>query len=199
MTHPAPSFEDAEVLAVRKKGALQRKPEWIVQSWSHKLLERIVLAPCEIRGIDKSGAHQASMNTRMMMLGRGCKDGTGDHLVVQGAPIRVLFAEFKFGSGSASPAQDGTAESYERCGIPTVRECRTMAQLVQGLRAAGFRLHGNTDNLAAEYQERANASLRELQLRKGEPRKKKSGKSRPFTDSRPSRRALRVGMARMGL
>lgn len=187
---------DTDAPVRRMAGALQRKPEWSFQANMHHLLDKIVLFPREIRGIDKSGKHQANPNTREMMKGRGVKSGTADHLIVQGHPIRILWVECKSDTDT-SAAQDGTADSYERCGVMTVRECRTMAQLVQGLRNAGFRLHGNADNLAVEYQARADAALRELTLRKGEPRKKKASKSRPFTDSRPSRRALRVAAVRV--
>lgn len=197
MTTDPTAVGDGSAPATRMSGGLQRKPEWSFQSWMDRLLDKIVLYPREIRGFDKAGA-QRWVGAWSMAVARGVKDGTGDHLVVQGDPVRLLWIECK-GETCATPAQVGTADAYERCGVMTVRECRTMAQVVAGLRVAGVRLHGNTDNLVVEYQERADAALRELKLRKGEPAPKKKRASRPRPAVRPSRKALRFGMKRMGL
>jgi hypothetical protein len=183
----------------RMSGALQRKPEWSFQAWLHRFLNRAVLQPCEIRGIDKAGAAR-NVNSWSMAVGRGVKDGTPDHEVVQGNPLVVVKIECKHGDGGSTAAQEGTATAYERCGVTVIRDCRTMQQALRGLRLAGTRLHANADNLAVEYQARADAALRELELRKGEPRKKGSSKPRA---ARPTRGQVSAGhrftAARLGL
>jgi len=47
-----------------------------------------------------------------------------------------------------------------------------------GLRAAGIRLHGNALNLAVEYQARAEAAVRDAEVKASKPRR--VGKPRPM-------------------
>jgi len=142
---------------------LQRKPEWSLQAWLDKFLHAVVLEPREIRGIDQSGAHQANDNARLMAIARGCRPGTADVLVCQGSPTRVLWIECKRpdGQGHASPAQTAAADAYAACGIPTVRECVSIAQALDGLRSAGIRVSDNADVVARVYAEHVAASERE--------------------------------------
>lgn len=166
---PACLYTNGELLMT-----LQRKPEWSFQKHVYDFLERAVLEPREIRSIDKAGA-QRSVGAWSAAVARGVKDGTGDILAVQGPLHRVVaWLECKSGNGKARAAQVATAKSYLRCGIPTI-ECRTIHDVLAGMRDAGFQLHGNADNLAAEYQERVAASERERAL--GAP-KKRTGRSR---------------------
>jgi hypothetical protein len=167
--------------------ATQRKPEWSLQAWQHKFLEKVVLPPCEIRGFDVASAAMASPATRLAQLGRGVKPGSFDHLVVQGDPLVVVGFEWKAGRNTSRDAQDATADAYERCGVAAIRDCRTVRQALDGLRRAGIRLHGNADNIALEYQARVDAALRELAAR---PKRAKA----PRRDG-PSNARVRRGAA----
>ena len=149
----------------------QRKPEWVFQAWLSRFLDHVVLPPCEIRGFDVASAAMASPATRFAQAGRGIKAGSPDHEVVQGNPTIIVKLELKAGHGTSTDAQISTADSYERCGVPVIRDCRTVRQALNGIRAAGVRLHGNADNIAVEYQARVDAGLAALQAGKGKPRK----------------------------
>jgi uncharacterized membrane protein len=79
----------------------------------------------------------------------------------------VLWVECKRpdGKGIERPSQEAAAHAYAACGVPTVRECRTIGQALDGLRASGFRLSANADVVADVYQHHIDASerLREAQ------------------------------------
>lgn len=193
-TTPSPPWLDLGEIAPAKRrpGATQRKPEWSFQAWLHRFLECVVLSPCEVRGFDKASAAFARIETRMMAMGRGVKDGSPDHEVVQGFPLVVVKFECKAGTGQPTPAQIGTANAYERCGVTVARECRSIHQALDALRRGGVRLHGNADNLAVHYQAEVEAALRTLELRKVPGAAKKKGSSRPFRP-KPSRSAVAAG------
>lgn len=167
----------------------QRKPEWSFQAWLDKFLHAVVLEPREIRGIDASGAHQANPATRHMAIARGCRPGTPDVLVCQGNPVRVLWIECKRpdGKGTTSDAQTATAASYAACGVPTVEDCRTIAQALDGLRAAGIRVSANTDTVARVYAEHVAASERARAA--AAPVKRAAGKPRVRVPAAVIRRA----------
>lgn len=151
--------------------ATQKKPEWEIQAWLYRFAERILLPPFEVRCVDHAGAVMANMSTRMMALGRGLKPGFPDMMIWQGEPLLMLPVEIKH-EGSERPGQTAFAEAMLRCGSPVARECRKAAELVDALRRAGFRLHANADNLAAEYQARIDAGLRELAATRSAPKKR---------------------------
>lgn len=155
----------------------QRTPEHCRQAWLHHFLERVVLPPCEIRGIDQANAAKAFVGSRMSAIGRGCKSGTADHWVFQGNPTVVVPIEIKHNT-KPTDAQIGTANALSRCGLYVIRECRTTHEALLGLVNAGVRLHANAMNLAVEYQARMDAGLRELAAGP-----KKASKPRPQRDS----------------
>lgn len=162
------------------------------QSHLHRFLERVVLPPCEIRGIDQANAAKAHIGSRMAAIGRGCASGTADHWVFQGNPLVVVPIEVKHQT-KATPAQTGTANAMERCGIQTIRECRTTHEALAGLVRSGVRLHANAANLAVEYQERMDAGLRELALA---PKQKRP--ARPRAAKAPAARVAKFeAMRRM--
>ena len=175
----------------------QRKPEWSFQANLHHFLERVVLPPCEVRGFDKASAAFASIATRMMAQGRGVKDGTPDHFVVQGDPLRLVWFECKAATGASTPAQIGTANAYERCGITCARDCRTIGHALDALIRAGVRLHPNAPNIAVEYQARVDASLRELKA--AAPRKRSSAARAPKPALSAVKRGNAFTRARLGL
>lgn len=153
--------------------AHQRYPEQVRQSWLHKFFEAVVLPPCEIRGIDQAGAAKANDASRFAAIGRGCKSGTPDHFIWQGAPPIFVAVEIKHKS-SASPAQEATARLLRACGFPVIENCHTAADALTGLRAAGVRLSANADLQAVHYQAQMDGGLRALAT----PSPKKAGRPR---------------------
>lgn len=209
-TVPAPAFLDdidggeplhvSGGMAGAPRRGVQRKPEWVRQAEFFRFLERVLLPPCEVRSIDQANAAMAHINTRMMALGRGCKPGTSDMMVWQGAPSLMVPIEVKH-EGKERAGQTAFAAAMERCGFPVIRECRTTYQLHAGLLAAGFRLHGNTTNLAREYQERIEAGLRQLALLKsGSVKKpKRAAKARHTGRKGSPAQHARITAARLGI
>lgn len=139
---------------------LQRKPEWSFQAWADKFLHAVVLEPREIRGFDKAGAAR-SVQAWAAAKARGIKDGSGDHLVTQGGPLRLMWVECKRpdGKGKPSDAQLATADAYAKCDVPTVF-AHNIHQILDGLRSAGIRVSANAGTVACVYQEHVNASER---------------------------------------
>lgn len=161
--------------------ARQRTPEHCRQAWLHRFLEAVVRPPCEIRGVDNAHAAQSRIGTRMMTIGRGVKAGTPDHWVFQGNPLVVVALEVKHET-KPSPAQIGTADALERARVYVVRECRTIADALAGLRNAGVRLFGNADAAAVYYQAQMDGALREMALaapkKAAAPRQKRDSAAR---------------------
>lgn len=169
--------------------AHQRYPEQVRQSWLHKFFEAVVLPPCEIRGIDQAGAAKANDASRFAAIGRGCKSGTPDHFIWQGAPPIFVAVEIKHKS-SASPAQEATAKLLRACGFPVIENCRTTADALTGLRAAGVRLSANVDLQAVHYQAQMDGGLRALAT----PSPKKAARPRKPRDN-TSKARIRRGAA----
>jgi hypothetical protein len=159
--------------------ATQRKPEYVRQVWIAHFLERALLPFCEVRSVDAANRDMANISTRMMALGRFVKPGTSDILVWQ-EPRLFMGIEVKH-EGKETDAQRAFAVIMQRVGFHVARECRSMADVLTGLRAAGMRLHANAENLAVEYEERMQAGLREL-ASKAKPR----AASKPYVP-RPTR------------
>jgi len=148
----------------------RRTPEHTFQSWADRLIDRIVLPPMFVTGIDH--ASQTTDNARARMAGRGIKFGLPDMFVAQrdGHLLHSVWLELKRGT-SLSAAQVGVHVAMRAAGLH-VWTCRTMADVVASLRDAGVALHPNADNLAVEYEERAKA-------REAAPRTPRAYKPRP--------------------
>ena len=135
-----------------------RSPEHRLQAWTDRLLDRVVLPPMWTTAIDH--AHQTTDNARARARGRGVKSGIPDVYVCQGEPTRSAWIELKRGRNSTSGAQDDVHAALAACGLP-VSTAYDLAEVLSALRAAGFRLHPNADNICAELTARLDASDRE--------------------------------------
>lgn len=133
---------------------LTRKPrrnrEWSFQAWADRLIDRIVLQPMFVSGIDH--ASQTTDNARARMAARGIKFGLPDIFVAQSPACVSAWIELKRGSG-LSATQEGVHVAMRAAG-QRVYVCNTLQQLVEALRHAGFLLHSNADRIAAEFEER---------------------------------------------
>lgn len=130
--------------------------EWRFQAFVDRLLDRIVLPPMFTSGVDHAG--QRSMVSRVRMAGRGIKALPDVYVAQFPGCTNGLSAWLELKRGSrVSPAQEGVHTAMKRAGVH-VSVCSTMAEVVASLRDAGFALHGNADNLAAEYEERASVA-----------------------------------------
>lgn len=133
-------------------------PEHSFQAWVDRLIDRIVLPPMFVTGIDH--ASQMTDNARARMAGRGIKFGMPDVFVAQqrigyivGTPHHLsAWLELKRGSG-LSEHQKGVHRAMIAAG-QRVFVCRSMSDVVAALKEVGFSLHLNADNLATEYEAR---------------------------------------------
>lgn len=182
---PPPAFmTDSDVLP-KPHGATQRKPEHCRQAWIHRFLEKVVLPPCEVRGIDQASSTQANIGSRMMAIGRGCKPGTQDHWVFQNHPFVVSAFEIKHET-KARDAQKSTAKLLRAAGVHVHEDIRWCREVLRGLRADGVRITANADYQAIHYDAQIEGGLREIEARKTAPRKA-SKRQEP----RPSQSAVR--------
>lgn len=132
-------------------------PEHRFQSWTDRLLDRVVLPPMWTTAIDH--AHQTTDNARARARGRGIKSGIPDVYVCQGDPTRSAWIELKRGKNGTSAAQDDVHAALSACGIP-VFVAYDLAEVLTALRVAGFRLHPNAENICTELTARLDASDR---------------------------------------
>lgn len=130
----------------------RRSPEWAFQSWCDRFIDRVVLPPMFVTGIDH--ASQSTDNARARMSARGVKFGLPDIYVAQSH--RSAWLELKRGS-SVSPSQIAVHNAMRKAGI-YVTVCRTMQDVLLDLYGAGFNLHPNAKALADEYEMRVAAS-----------------------------------------
>jgi hypothetical protein len=132
------------------------------QSWVDRLIDRIVLPPMFVTGIDHAG--QTSDNARARMAARGIKFGLCDMFVAQHQPNQVFpnsrsaWLELKR-DAPLSPAQIAVHKQMRAAG-QFVAVCRTMQQVVAALQDAGINLTSPTvcTHLAAEYEARSKAA-----------------------------------------
>jgi|SRR6185503_6100204 len=139
--------EGADSAPARKR---RRSPEHAFQAWVDRLIDRIVLPPMFVTGLDH--ASQTTDNARARMAGRGIKFGIPDVFVCQRAEghSRSAWLELKRGS-KLSGAQYVVQNALHAAG-QDVTTCNTMAEVVLALRAFRFVLHPNADELAREYE-----------------------------------------------
>lgn len=147
------------------------QPEHRLQSWADRFIDRVVLAPSFITGIDHAG--KTTDNARARMAARGVKFGISDHYILQGEPTVSAWCEFKHGSGKATDRQEGVMQAIGACGVHTF-VARSIYDVLRGLRVAGFRLHQNADNLAAEFQARLEAAEAPSRPATAKPRRAKA-------------------------
>lgn len=162
---PPPAFMDPAEIGVGRRRP-RRNPEHVLQAWVDRFIDKVVLPDTFTSGIDHAG--QATDNQRARMAGRGVKFGLPDVFVAQrlnGA--RCCWIELKRGS-ALTVRQEGVHLALARAG-QSVAVCRSIFDVLLALRAFGFVLHGNADNIAAEYEARVKAKEGEA-ARSSKPR-----------------------------
>lgn len=168
--------------------------EHIFQGIVDRFLDRVLLPPFWTTGI--SHENELTDNARARARGRGVKGGVPDLYVCQ-APGLSIWIELKWGDNQLSGAQSAVRRALMACGIQC-QACWAIGDVIYMLRAAGMRLHGNADNLAVEYQARA-----EVAVAKAEARAVAPHKPGPSRDAKPSaarvKAANRFTRARLGL
>lgn len=128
--------------------------EWRLQTYVDRFIDRVVLAPMFTTGIDH--ASNTTDNARARARARGLKPGVPDVWVSQGSPTRCMFIELKRGS-KLSDAQHAVHKSLIECGV-AVETCQSVYGVALALTANGFRLHGNAQNIAREFDARLDAA-----------------------------------------
>lgn len=152
-----------------------------------RFLDRVVTPPFWTTGINHE--NELTDNARSRARGRGVKGGVPDVYVCQ-AGGRSAWIELKWGNNKPSDAQKAVHDELERCGIPR-GYAWSILYVLRILREADFVLHGNADNLAAEYQARAEAAVRKAEklgakskaTRKSAPQKRLNGAQRKAVQS----------------
>lgn len=129
--------------------------EHVFQAMVDRFLDRVVLPPFWCSGINHE--NELTDNARSRARGRGVKAGVFDLYVCQ-APALHCWIECKWGKNKPSDAQEAVAEALWNCGVPH-GYAWSVHDVLRVLRAAGMKLHGNADNIAIEYQARAEAAV----------------------------------------
>lgn len=122
-----------------------------LQAFVDRFLDRVVMPPFFTSGVD--AASKTSDNARARAAARGIKFGLPDVYLLQGDPTLSMWIELKVGANSASDRQRAVGEQIMRCGV-RVSVCRTIEEVHMAIHSAGFRLHGNAWNIAAEMTAR---------------------------------------------
>lgn len=144
-----------------------------------RFIDRVVLPPFWTTGINHE--NELTENARARARGRGVKPGVPDVYVAQGGHLsRSVWIELKWGKNPPSDAQISVHNQLRACGI-FVATCRSIGGVLATLRAAGMILHTNADNLAVEYEARAEAAVHKAETRK------------PRTTSAPKQRLNAAG------
>ncbi len=154
------------------------QPEWRLQHYGHLMLVRVVLEPCHITGVEhaeamKNKSPQSIMRLAQRRKARGIIPGHLDHTVVQ-APLYSQI-EWKYGDGRLSPTQSETIRILNAKGFPATC-CWSVWEAFEHIRDAGFRLHGNAENIAREIEIRWRAAD---EAKRGGAAKKKKRSSMP--------------------
>ena len=157
-----------------------------LQAMVDRLIDRIVMQPMFVTGIDH--ASQTTENARARARGRGIKPGVADVFVCQGEPPKVLWMELKRGT-QPTEAQLVFQRSMRACGIPSY-----IVTSIEGARIvlmdAGFRLHGNSANIALELGQRLEALDRTAEAQNPKSSTKSRARSSP-------KKAKHWGVARL--
>ena len=181
-----PAWVDMEEIApTQRRAPVQREASF--QVWTERFINVVVAPPMMSHANVIEHKDMRNVARVSKLKARGAKFGWPDHYVCQslGTHTRSLHIELKRGS-SVSENQNNIHRELRAAG-QHVSVCRTIHEVLQALRDAGFALHGNADNLAAEYEARVDAAYPKKAARK--PSKKKifwkDGKT-----TKPGKRAL---------
>jgi hypothetical protein len=135
---------------------MKLKPEHAFQAWADRFIDKAVLPPMFVTGIDIAGTDMANEGRRFTLQARGVKFGVPDMVVCQLVQLsRIIWIELKV-DAPVSDTQEQTQDKMRSAGQSVV-VCRSMNEILVALRSCGFSMHGNADNLAAEYEARFRA------------------------------------------
>ena len=170
----------------KPKRAPPDQKEHRLQGWCDRMIDRVLLPPVYVTGVDMAG--EETQNSRARAQGRGIKFGTPDHHISQGAPLVVAWIELKIGDAKPTDRQWARICAIRRTGAYADYTSSVMGVL-EHMRRAGFRLVANADQIAAVVTAEWQADERKRALSKA-PRSRSRGKPRA---SRPSSKAIAVG------
>jgi len=137
------------------------------QAIADRFIDRVMMTPFWTTGINHE--NQLTDNARARARGRGVKPGVFDIYVCQ-YPARSVWLECKWGKNTPSEAQLAVSDALRKCHVSRAF-CWSIYDILRALTDAGFVLHGNALNLAVEYQARAEAAVREAEVKASRPRK----------------------------
>ena len=153
---------------VKKPRAKSRKLEHGFSHWVDHFFDRVILEPGWWTAIDHSGESigrdpQKQMRWREAQKAMGIKPSHLDWYAVQfdavapHRPTAIVWIELKVGSNDATDGQGVTIRLLQERG-QVADVAYTIPACLALLRRAGFRLHANADNIAAEVQARVEAA-----------------------------------------
>lgn len=154
------------------------QPEWRLSHYVNSLLEKIILEPCWLTAVDTGTqmvhkTQEARFAAEARRKARGIRPAHLDWYVYQ-FPIFSQF-ELKYGHTKPDPNQETTIELLTKRDIPTGTYC-TVLQVYEHVKRAGFKLHGNAENIAHEIELRWRAAD---EAKRGAATVKKPRKSKP--------------------
>lgn len=159
-----------------------------------EFIRKVVDAPMWLTAIMHE--NELTDNARARAKARGLMPGVPDLYVCQ-QPNRSVWLELKWGTNQPSDAQRIVGMALVTCRIYH-GFCWTMRDVFDALRHSGFALHGNADNIAIEYQVRAEAAVERAELTaRARATKAPSIGFKKRTKATPAQHA-RINRARMG-
>ena len=148
--------------------------EQVFQRIVVQFLDRVLMRPCFWTAITHE--NELTDNARARAAARGMRSGVPDLYVAQ-AGGRSVWIELKWGKNQPSEAQLSVHKALADCTIPRAF-CWSIPEVLSALRDAGFAVHLNATNIAAEYQARAEAAVAKAELRASKPRAPRQAKPR---------------------
>jgi hypothetical protein len=144
--------------------------EWGLSHWVDKFLDRALIPPCWFTAVETgtimlTKTPEARMAEAARRKARGIKPNHLDWYVWQRETGIYAQWELKVGDNKPTRGQADTIAALERNSIPTA-VCYTVPEVHDFLVAAGFRLHGNAANIAAELHEKFLADRRKAAAKK---------------------------------
>lgn len=124
-----------------------------LQAFADRLIDRVVLPPMFTTAVDQAG--EETQNQRARAMGRGVKYGVPDIYTAQDG--KSCWIELKVGTNKPTPRQWGVIEALNAAGVFT-RHATSLREVLSILQHAGFRLHGNAENICTELTARWHAA-----------------------------------------
>ena len=168
----------AEAPAKAKKNQI----EHALSHWVDRLLDRIIIGDgwwtaVETGTVMVTLSREARMNAEDKRKARGIKPHHLDWYCWQRSTGIYAQWELKVDDNTTTDGQDQTIALLKRNKIPT-DVCYSVTEVCAFLIRAGFEVHGNAANIAAEFQERYLAKRREAPKKKAAPGKRRE-RARP--------------------